>query len=164
MKSFLLQAPRLRSYYLGLEFCLVFIGLPSLLAAFHAQRPVIYVSLWVMAMCAVWVLKGNYSVCWHHLWHGNGWPAGQQRQALTRFILVTIIIATWMYLAYPAHLFEFPRQRPQSWLLVMLFYPLGSVLAQEFVLLGVLPADGFCSAGPATVYHYGHQRAAQCHW
>ncbi|MEO1021996.1 MAG: CPBP family intramembrane glutamic endopeptidase [Bacteroidota bacterium] len=55
------------------------------------------------------------------------------RVMLIRFGLafVLLLVATWVFL--PDQLFIIPRERPQLWLIIMVFYPLVSALPQELI-------------------------------
>lgn len=123
----------MRHPVLFLEFILIFIGLPAALNVANVPRPVLYLSLWIMSGFGIWVLWRNHRTSCSGLWHGVGWPAAQKRAALLRFIGITSLTALFIYHYYPEHFLSFPRQKPALWAMVMLLYPLLSVIAQEFV-------------------------------
>ena len=115
------------------EFSLVYIGLPAALNLANVQRPILYLSLWIMALSGIWVLRRNHALNWVELWQGQGWQPAQKRAALLRFLGLSTLAAAFMYYFYPQFFLGFPRQKPLLWAMVMLLYPVLSVIAQEFV-------------------------------
>lgn len=115
------------------ELLFVFIGLPTVLAALHVHRPILYLSLWVMALFGAWSLHRNHTVTWNTLWYGVGWSTAQKSAACLRFVGTTLATAALLYYFFPQYLLSFPRQKPMLWAMVMVMYPLLSVMAQEFV-------------------------------
>jgi hypothetical protein len=117
---------------LGLEFCALFLGLP-LIFFVHPSRWNIHLAMWAVAVYALLTLKraGDFSL--RQLWHGNGWPTAQRKIVLIRFcIAVPLVILLTAYLA-PGRLFSFPLERPWFWLLIMVLYPVLSVVPQELI-------------------------------
>jgi membrane protease YdiL (CAAX protease family) len=49
-----------------------------------------------------------------------------------RILLITLILIVLAYLLVPAGLFSLPREKQTLWILIMLLYPVISVLPQEF--------------------------------
>lgn len=119
--------------FLYLELLFVFICLPAILATAHAQRPMLYLSLWIMSFFAAWILYRNRTVTWDAIWQGTGWSAAQKRAALLRFMVTALATGLLLYFFYPQYFLSFPRQKPLMWAMVMVMYPLLSVIAQEFV-------------------------------
>jgi len=55
------------------------------------------------------------------------------KRILLTFSILALAIAVVVVLKSPSSFLSLPRQRPQLWLLIMLLYPLVSVLPQEFL-------------------------------
>ena len=121
-----------RRLFLAIEYILTFIAAPTVLFI-HTTRWNIHLALWIASIYAVAVFVHGHRTSWPVLWHGRGWSTAHQKMALLRFLATTsiTIIATALFL--PGHLFGFPLQRPIFWLIVMILYPVLSVLPQEFV-------------------------------
>jgi hypothetical protein len=117
---------------LGAEFCAFFLGLP-LIFYIHPSRWSIHLAMWAVAVYALLTLKRSPDFSWRKLWHGVGWPPVQRKVALIRFCAaIPLVILITLYLA-PERLFSFPVQHPFFWLLVMVLYPILSVVPQEVV-------------------------------
>lgn len=130
-----------RSVWRALEIGLVFVALPAAIAFGPIKVPLIPL-LWVMALvCGVW------------LWRDSGfdrrrlWNAGMIRRAdlgfmLIRFAVLAALLAGLLQvclgrevwgLRFPPEMFMFPRFKPWVWAVVMVAYPLASVLPQNVV-------------------------------
>ena len=104
--------------------------LPAALATFARglSLPVLFVAAW---LCLT-VLWRDPTFQRDELWRREQlwtWLWGPLALALG----VGTLLALAVYLVEPAHLFDFPRNSPWRWLLVMLLYPLLSVVPQELV-------------------------------
>ncbi|HEU0117298.1 MAG TPA: CPBP family intramembrane glutamic endopeptidase [Alphaproteobacteria bacterium] len=116
----------------ALEFAGIFIGLPCIMY-FHATRWNVHALLWLISLGALVWQRIYDKTSWHELWHGHGWDAGERKKAVWRFLASTAaIILLTQYLA-PYRMLTFPMQRPGFWLIVMVLYPILSVIPQEFV-------------------------------
>lgn len=120
------------SFWLAFECAALFIILPVLLY-FHASRWSVHLSLWAITLYALIFLRRAKPFSWRKLWHGRGWPAPQRRIALLWFAAATLAILVLTVCLVPHRLFAFPAQRPFIWLLVMILYPVLSVVPQELV-------------------------------
>ena len=104
--------------------------LPAALATFARglSLPVLFVAAW---LCLT-VLWRDPTFQRDELWRREQlwtWLRGPLALALGAGTLLALAV----YLVEPAHLFDFPRNSPWRWLLVMLLYPLLSVVPQELV-------------------------------
>ena len=121
-----------RRALLAIEFAILFFGLPCFFY-FHATRWNVHLTLWLASIYALVMLHWDDGFSWHTLWHGTGWAARDRKIAALRFaITIPLIIGLTLYLA-PDRLFSFPLHRPFFWLVVMILYPLLSVVPQELV-------------------------------
>jgi len=108
-----------------LEWCLLFLCLPLLL--FLNLLPFskfVYLSLAALyALSVILACKPDFTV--------TGQPLTQQ--TALRIVLVTALIFLFSRLAFPDHFLSIPALHAKIWLMILLFYPLISVLPQEFV-------------------------------
>ena len=52
---------------------------------------------------------------------------------LIRFVFFSILLSVFMYVKYPEHFLEFPRQNTRWWTVVMICYPIASVYPQGII-------------------------------
>lgn len=117
--------------WLGMEFVLLFVGLPMALAAGPRGRPVLPVLWGAALMCGLYLARGAPMARFEfRRLHGLGrYLPGILARWLATAAVLTVALLVWS----PHALFLFPRRRPGIWLLVMLLYPLLSVLPQNLV-------------------------------
>ena len=116
-----------RCVYLIAEFIFLFVGLPT--ACVFGIFPLYPIfALWVFAaVCsAVLMLDPQYQIS--SLWQVNHWNG--LIAVITRFILAAVLLGSYVIIFEPDLLFNFPRYRPYTWAMVMILYPLLSVLPQ----------------------------------
>lgn len=128
----LAETPRLRLVTLAGEFAVIFLIIPCIVA-FHATRWSVHIGLWIIGIYALALVRRMPGFSWRDLWRGDGWPAAQRKIAILRFGLATAAIILLARILAPEKLFTFPMQRPGFWLLVMILYPILSVVPQEFL-------------------------------
>ena len=122
-----------KSKGLALECTAFFLAVPVALY-FCATRWNVHMALWVVAAYAVTLLRGAPGFSWRELWEGDGWPVAERKSAVMRFVALTACIVLLTHIIAPYRLLAFPMQRPFFWLIVMVLYPILSVVPQEFVL------------------------------
>lgn len=120
-------------WLLALEALILFAVLPAVLAQDGFHRPTLYITLWGCCIYGFATLVYSSQWNWHALWQGAGWNRRQIREAAGRFCLATGLALILLATAAPDRLFDFPRRNPQMWAMVMVFYPLLSVVPQEFI-------------------------------
>lgn len=126
----MLHLPR---WLTALEGILLFLLLPGLLALNGFHRPTLYTGLWITSLYCLWIMTRQTGFSWPRLWHGDGWSTEQKRQAIIRFLIATGLALAVLALFAPDRLFDFPRRNPTMWAMVIVFYPLISVVPQEFI-------------------------------
>jgi uncharacterized protein len=114
------------------ELVSVFVAIPIALY-FYGTRWNVHVCLWVFSCYALVGVSRAPGFSWHRLWHGVGWSTANKTTAFVRFCAATPLIVVLTYTIAPDRLFSFPIERPWFWLLVMVLYPLLSVIPQEMV-------------------------------
>jgi len=118
--------------WLGVEFCAIFLGLPFIFF-FHPTRWDVHLAIWTAGLYGLLIIKRQSNFSWRELWHGTDWAIPQRKMALVRFCTAVPLIILLTYTITPEHIFDFPLRRPWFWLLVMVLYPILSVIPQELV-------------------------------
>lgn len=116
----------------GLEVVFLFILLPFVVYL-YPSRIHIQLAIGIAALYVLFMLRRNPDFSWHRLWHGTGWSRSSRKKAFWRYCLMLPPILLLTYYLKPNHFLQFPLQRPLFWLLLMLLYPLLSVLPQELI-------------------------------
>ena len=113
--------------YLVFEVTIVYAGLPTVwvfdLCPIHP-----FLALWLFsALCSVvLILDQQFEVT--RLWRVNNWKGLQK--IILRFVLAAILLGFYVGIFHPELLLNFPRHRPALWSLVMILYPVLSVVPQ----------------------------------
>lgn len=123
-----LRIPRdFRSALLSLEAIGVFLGVPALFATRYS------ISGWLLP--ALWV---SSAVCWAWLrWLAPARKRGparpMARRIFARFLVLGALMLVLVALMFPEDLFDLPRKKPGLWTMVMIGYPVLSVVPQEII-------------------------------
>ncbi len=126
--------PRLaRRIWLIAEMCLFYIGAPLLMswAIFALNIPLVYVLQPVLIGFILYLLWDDTFRIRRELARGFGWR--QFGFILLTFALLGGAIAVATYYVFPHQFLGFPRYNTEIWLIVMILYPVLSVVAQELV-------------------------------
>jgi len=115
---------------LKIEFFLLYAGVPVLLIG--QSRGVKLATVWAFAFFAMWMLRqcGVRNV--HDEWNWAGVKAGLSG-VLKRFVPCAAALTGLLFILVPERFLSFPMERPGMWAMVMVMYPLLSVLPQELV-------------------------------
>lgn len=121
----------MRSAYLAFE-CLFITFLVPVLLYYHADhRWVMLSALWGGALaCALWLWRQRSLKT---IWRGHTPTTAEKRLMLGRFLVAALGMVALTLALMPERFFSFPLQRPQTWAMVMLLYPILSVLPQEII-------------------------------
>lgn len=156
-----MTAPR---WLLAAECFSLFVLVPTLLAQYPFHRPTLYSALGMTCAYVFVVLSRDSTFSWRSLWLGDGWPPGQRQRAAMRFLVATVLSLLLLAVLAPHNLFDFPLQLPGMWAVVMVMYPVISVLPQEFVYrsfffrryAALFPARWTMVAANAAAFSYMH--------
>ena len=120
------------------EFVVFFWLLPLVVAAVPARYAPPIPILWVGAVVTLILLRRDPSFDRDLLW---GWrrTASGLTGVLLRFAILGPLLAGFAWLMEPEHFLSFPRERPGTWIAVMVLYPFLSVIPQ-----GVVYRSFFC--------------------
>lgn len=119
--------------WLATEFIVLFGLIPVLLWAISVQG-ILFITLWAIAVFCIWIRRrqtGKTPRDAIHLWK----PVRPEHQKviLSRFAAAVVLITIFTRCYDPLRLFEFPLERPNLWLMIMVCYPLLSVYPQEII-------------------------------
>ncbi|NBX02998.1 MAG: CPBP family intramembrane metalloprotease [Alphaproteobacteria bacterium] len=92
----------------------------------------IYIVLWIFAALC-WRILHRHGTFFRMEWNFPALTHAVIARMLLRFIpcaLAMVVFTAWMI---PDHLFSLPRERPRVWVMVMILYPLLSVVPQEII-------------------------------
>ncbi len=117
---------------LWLEFTLLCVVVPLLFVSAIPSR-VLFGVLWLLAMYGTWILYRNHGARIRQIWNGAAFTRKNVTPILLRFALAVTIMGFAVAHFLPDRLFAFPSERPQLWAMVMVLYPLLSVIPQELV-------------------------------
>ena len=91
-----------------------------------------YATLWVaMGLCLRWLQRHNYH--FKTDWNAAGLNRANIKAIFLRYLPFAAFLWLFTWLVIPEHLFSLPRERPLVWVLVMILYPLLSVVPQEII-------------------------------
>ena len=125
----------------AVEFAVIFFLLPGVIAFGNIRVPLLPL-MWGLAVAGIAVLVCDASFDRRRLWNLAAITRRDLGFVLGRFAVLAVVLAgvLWIMrgrtvwgLEFPGAMFTFPRARPAFWLLVMVAYPLLSVLPQNVV-------------------------------
>lgn len=110
------------------EFCFIFLLLPILF--FIKIIPVHYIIpiLWIISFYSFFVLRKECDVKLFEKINLN-----DLKYILIRFILISIIMVLFTYIFFEEYFFRFAIEKSKLYFFVMIFYPILSVIPQEFI-------------------------------
>lgn len=114
------------------EFALLCGALP-LLFVYALPTKYLFGILWVVALYAGWILSRNHGLALRRVWNAAALTWANLRPVFQRFALAVVLISLGVYWFKPHMLLSFPSERPALWAMVMLLYPLLSVIPQEMI-------------------------------
>jgi hypothetical protein len=128
-----MQAGQPRPRFLAVEFVLLYVALPTVLAVMRQRDGGFFILpvLWVAFLPAsLWLAWDGLSRRDFFGWRGlrAAWRGVALRSGIVALALLALVAAR-----FPQHLFELPRVRPGLWVAVMLAYPILSVYPQGVI-------------------------------
>ncbi|MFO0457516.1 MAG: type II CAAX prenyl endopeptidase Rce1 family protein [Alphaproteobacteria bacterium] len=101
----------------------------------HSPRGAIFAALWLILLYCVLVFRRLApGTGFRAVWDGAAlreWDLW--RPILIRFVISALLLIALTFWLVPERFLSFPRERTVLWGMVMLFYPILSVLPQEFI-------------------------------
>jgi membrane protease YdiL (CAAX protease family) len=114
------------------ELIAVFTLLPAFIY-FMGSHKVMLGTLWIGSLVAWFALKHEKGFSIRKEWSWAGVTRANLKFLIIRFVPCAIILLVFVLVEIPADFLVFPRTRTGLWLLVMLLYPILSVVPQSFV-------------------------------
>jgi len=154
------------NFYLWIELAAIFIAAPTAFALWRllgrGERWLIP-GLWIMAAGGLLLLLTDKSFDRRELYRIEGIGAAL-RGIVVRFVPLGLSMALIMYVVWPEYFMNFPRGAPLIWGLVMVLYPIFSVLPQSVTWRSLylhryrrLTGEGWPAiVGGAALFGYGH--------
>lgn len=121
-----------RAAKLGLaaEWAILFLGVPAAYAAGWVPITILPVLLIMAAGCG-FTLRRRHNFTWHQLFPAT--TAGDWRKILLTYAVALPCLVGLLWATRPLALFSLPLRHPLIWMLVMVAYPVLSVLPQELI-------------------------------
>ena len=125
--------PRQTRYWI--EIIILYGGVPLLIAVFK-DRALMIAIMWAAGLFVWYWLnqqkQKGFRTSFIEEWNWKGAQSGL-KHILFRFVLIAPLITLFTFIVHREHFFSFPIERPMTWGLVMLLYPLLSVVPQEMI-------------------------------
>ncbi len=118
--------------YIAVELALMMLVLPYAIYEFHLIRYMIPI-LWGVAMYCAIVHRVTTGETLRQAWHWGEINRASLAPLLRRFAICAIFLTVATLVLLPERLFGFVLEKPAFWAVVMLLYPLISVLPQEVI-------------------------------
>jgi CAAX protease family protein len=119
--------------WLACELALIFVGAPLAMrwAVFELRVPLFIILQPVLLGLVVYLLWDRSFLMRREL--SQGFPWHHLAQIIVKFIVIGSSVTAATYIWFPSSFLGFPRYATELWLLVMVLYPMLSVIAQELV-------------------------------
>ena len=122
---------------LWLEFIALAIGVPVLFF-FTISRPLMTTSMWVGSLIALFWLQRRPGFSWKRFWQGTDSAAARKADRANHILGIQLLLGAVLATALvhyldPSKMFFLPLERPGWWVIVMVLYPILSVLPQEVI-------------------------------
>ncbi|MDZ7716529.1 MAG: CPBP family intramembrane glutamic endopeptidase [Balneolaceae bacterium] len=122
---------RLQKIFRGIEFLLIFIGMPVVFY-FNLLPIQKVVALLIVTLVCVLILWADSSYNMKKLFY-RPTSVEQRKRLLVNSLVVAGSIAGLVLLIHPSTFLDLPRENTQIWLIIMTLYPLLSALPQELI-------------------------------
>ncbi len=93
----------------------------------------LFAALWLCAAYGAWRLRKLDGSSVKEIWNRGAVTRAALTPIIARFFSATVLITLAVIYALPDKFLAFPRDRTALWALVMVFYPLLSVIPQEMI-------------------------------
>ena len=110
-----------------IEFFLIFIFLPIILL-FISDTKLIFITLYIVFFFSLWKIKKDKAFNFSRLKNKADW-----KFIFLYFLIFCLLGFFYTFFVDKSLFFVFPKESPKVWLLVIILYPLFSVIPQEFV-------------------------------
>ena len=112
---------------LKIEFFLIFIFLPIILF-FIPETKLVFTTLYIVFFFSLWKIKKDNTFNFSTLKNKPDW-----KFIFLYFLIFSLLGFFYTFFADKSLFFIFPKENPKVWLLVIILYPIFSVIPQEFI-------------------------------
>lgn len=113
--------------------CLFLFGVLPLTIALLKPRGLIYWILWIATLACLHTIRKYYGYKFDLDWNVSAFTRDTIRPIFKRFGWLFLVLLAFTVFVIPERFLALPTQRPLSWLMIMVLYPLLSVVPQEIV-------------------------------
>ena len=118
---------KLHRLHLLFELLMLYVGLPTACGlGICPGHP--FFALWFISVVCLMALIFDPQFEISHLWRVNHWKGA--RRIFVRFMFMAFLLCCYVVVFEPELFLRFPRHRPLLWALVMVIYPVLSVIPQ----------------------------------
>lgn len=119
-------------WLLALECVALFVVLPLVLWTLP-MKGALFMTLWVLAFGCALAWRKQTGRTLRSLWDWKSIAPDAWGPIAMRFVLCAVAMALFTLIHDPQRLLSFPAERPLVWCMVMVLYPLLSVIPQEMI-------------------------------
>lgn len=119
-------------FWLWTEFSALFVLLPIVLSYF-SLKGVLFLTLWGLAIGCLIVWRRQTGRSLRTLVEFSAIPKERMKPMLIRFVVCAAAMAFFTLSHDPERFLELPTERPKLWIMIMLLYPILSVIPQEII-------------------------------
>lgn len=113
--------------------CFLIFGVLPLVISILKPRSWIYILLWLFTLQAWWTACRKHGYDLQADWNPSALDKATVKRILLRFLPFAAFLLFFTWWMIPERLFSFPLERPQTWAIVMIWYPVLSVFPQEIL-------------------------------
>lgn len=120
--------------YLAAEFLMIVLVVPFLMMG-KLKGGLLFAVLWLVLIYCIWIyrrLRPEETI--KSFWDGGALrDRALWKPILARFAVSAVAMLGLLFVLNPEKFLELPSERPRLWLTIMFFYPMISVIPQEFI-------------------------------
>lgn len=119
-------------YLLYTELAFSFAALPALISVYKF-RGLIYLTITVLSIVCFLIIRRYYNYNFVKDFNIRAINGKFIREIFPRVVLVYLALFLFSYFVIPDRLFSLPAEKPLLWMIILVWYPVFSVLPQEFL-------------------------------
>jgi len=116
---------------LAAEFTILFVFVPLALSLLHPGRGMVFGVLTALSVAGIHHAHTKSRGGIAALWEGRDWPERDKRRTLALFCACAAAMAAGTVAFMPDRFLDLPIEDPTAWALVLILYPILSVVPQE---------------------------------
>lgn len=119
-------------YLLYAELAFSFTALPAFISVYKF-RGLIYLTITVLSIVCFLIIRRYYNYSFVKDFNIRAINGKFIREIFPRVVLVYLALFLFSYFVIPDRLFSLPAEKPLLWMIILVWYPVFSVLPQEFL-------------------------------